>query len=299
MTMKSKFAVIIAVCVTLFAAVTAEAGEIDVFLLARNGTSQQLKEALKMGANFNVSRKAYDYEKEEEHYTDTFEYGETPLHLAAMYNTNSGVIKFLIEQGLDVNAVATSGNTIFETPLSCAVKNRNIDAVRELLKAGADPNSASSGNNGSMFHVVASEYKNYSDAKTVIAELIKAKGNINTHDEITQEEFDDWLQYEERENFRVKWSAYDPLGGPSRTLSHAARDNFLSTFTPLMFAVLYDNPDVVNLLLDAKADPNIRNLEGKTAFDYAVSMPNRTKIKRSPAFKRLKSLTTAPKSSRR
>ncbi|MBQ9594962.1 MAG: trypsin-like peptidase domain-containing protein [Synergistaceae bacterium] len=270
-----------------------EAGKNDAFLLARNGTPEQLKKARKKGVIFNVSRKFYDFETDEEHYTEEFDFGETPLHLAAMHNRNAESIRFLISQGLDVNAEAGSGNTVMETPLSCAVKKRNINAVKELLKAGADPHIWSTGNNSSMFHIVASEYRNRSEAKTVIAELVKAGGNVNFHHEFTQEEINDWCNYEQLENFRIEWSIDDPLGGPSNNLSHAARGNFLSSFTPLMYAVLYDNPDIVNILLDAKADPNIHNMEGKTALDYAMLLPEWTNIRRSSAFRRLKALTSS------
>lgn len=58
-----------------------------------------------------------------------------------------------------------------------------------------------------------------------------------------------------------------------------------------MFAVLYDNADVLNILLDHGADPNIRSLEKKTALDYAKFLPKDSKIKTSSAFKRLKNKT--------
>lgn len=280
-----------AIAPSLLANFISRVGEGTVFFLARNGTPKQLKEARKKGANFNVTRKAYDYEADERRYAEEFEFGETPLHIAAMYNRNAVSMKFLISQGLDINATASSGNTIMETPLSCAIKSRNISAVKELLKAGADPHIWSTGNNGSAFHIVASEYRNYSEAKAVVAELVKAGGNVNFHDEFTKEEINDWLQYEEWENFRLQWTVDDPLSGPSRSLSHAARDDFLSSFTPLMYAVLYDNPNAVNILLDAGADPNIRNLEGKTALNYASDMPATTAIKRTATFNRLKSAT--------
>ncbi len=151
------------------------AEEIDVFWLAEKGTSKQLQEALNDGAKFNVEN----------------EDGETPLHRAASSNKNPDAIKFLIEQGLDVNAVLTeeygAGNANIDTPLSCAVRNKNIAAIKELLKAGADPEywsigySYSSGNiaSGSMFHLVAVEYtEDASLAKDIIEALVEASGDV-------------------------------------------------------------------------------------------------------------------------
>ena len=66
---------------------------------------------------------------------------------------------------------------------------------------------------------------------------------------------------------------------------------FRPSFTPLMFAVLYDNPDAVDILLDCKADANIRSGEGKNALDYANELPANSAIKRSDVFNRLRAAT--------
>jgi len=94
---------------------------LNVFKLAETGTPKQLKNAVKNGVNFNVER---NFEDEDEH--SLFDYGETPLHRAAYYNNNADSINFLISQGLNVNAEASSGNSNFGTPLYCAVSNGNI-----------------------------------------------------------------------------------------------------------------------------------------------------------------------------
>ena len=61
----------------------------------------------------------------------------------------------------------------------------------------------------------------------------------------------------------------------------------MATLTPLMYAVLYDNPDMVNILLDANANLSICSGEGKTALDYATELPMESKLKHSEVFKRL------------
>ncbi|XP_045897844.1 ankyrin repeat and SOCS box protein 2-like, partial [Micropterus dolomieu] len=70
--------------------------------------------------------------------------GISPLHLAAERNRDT-VLETLIEAGFDVNAqLSEERSKLYEdrrsTPLYFAVINNNIDAVRMLLAAGADPN---------------------------------------------------------------------------------------------------------------------------------------------------------------
>lgn len=275
------------------------AEEIDVFWLSERGTPEQLKEALSKGAKFNVQRSISDFGEDDNFDTNgwLFEYGETPLHRSAAYNHNPESIKFLIAQSLDVNAGGSTGNSIFGNPLTCAIRYKNLEAVKELLNAGADPNSQSAegrGSSGSPFHIVAAEYKNNSSlAKNVIEALVKAGGNINQHYTMTAE---DLASLREEEVFakyrsifmpRSKWSSDYPFDNLV-DVSNASASNFLATLTPLMYAVLNDNPDVVNILLDAGADVNIRSGEKKTAFVYANEFFENSKLKKSPAFEKLK-----------
>jgi ankyrin repeat protein len=48
--------------------------------------------------------------------------------------------------------------------------------------------------------------------------------------------------------------------------------------TPLMYAVLYGDVDAVRLLLDSKADPNVRNEAGATALLWAVDDLEKTRM---------------------
>ena len=71
--------------------------------------------------------------------------------------------------------------------------------------------------------------------------------------------------------------------------SHYAMGIFLTTFTPLMWAVIYDKPELVNIFLDFNADINLCSIEDKSAVDYANELPQNSKIKKSSVFKRLQS----------
>lgn len=161
--------IIIAVCflgITSYSFAVPQQKHINVFELAVKGTPQQLKDAVKNGANFNIEIPSFESESQIHINIEALEWiGEqaTPLHYAASYNRNPKSIKFLISLGLNVNKEFFSGNTIFGNPISCAVRNQNIEAIYELLKAGANPDSYSNDGNytyGTLLHVIAIQYKN-------------------------------------------------------------------------------------------------------------------------------------------
>ena len=87
------------------------------FNAAKSGDEELLKLALKSGCDIN----AVD------------ELKNTALHYAAK-QADLNVMHFLIENGADLNAT----NEKLATPLHLTEKN--IDAIRILLEAGADPN---------------------------------------------------------------------------------------------------------------------------------------------------------------
>lgn len=279
------------------------ADEIDVFWLVDRGTPAQLKEALDKGAKFNVKRSISDFDNLDDMDVNGWlcEYNETPLHRAAAYNKNPEVIKFLIEQGLDVNAEGYMGHSVI-TPLSCAVEKKNVEAIKELLKAGANSSVYISSRIPTPLHFIAVQYKNSpDDVKSMIEAIKNASGDVNVHTELSQEDIADLNKYEEefakyKTIFlpRNQWKSDDPTDN-IRDFSNATTGNLLATLTPLMYAVLYDNTDVVNILLDVSADANIKSVEGKTALDYANELPDSSALKKSPAFEKLKAATTEKK----
>lgn len=261
------------------------AEDIDVFWLVDKGTPQQLQDAVEHGAKFNVERNIYDFGDDEDIDLNgwLFDHGETPLHRAATYNRNPESIRFLISQGVDVNAEASRGNTSPETPLICAVRKNTIEVIRELLKGGANPNHEGTEN---IFKIVTDERgKDIPTYKAIVEALVEAGGNVNAHWEVKPEERTPILLP------RSQWKSSNPLDNMRDDLSNVERANFSASCTPLMFAIFNDNPDIVNILLDVSADVNILNAENKCALDYANDLPEDSKLKQSPVFGRLKAAT--------
>ena len=225
--------------------------------------------------------------------------------LSSMFNTAFMILmiirnKFLIAQGIDVNAVAYMGNIATDTPLICALWHRNVIAVKELLKAGANPNVWNTGGfsfAGTPLHIVAFDYNDKKNdihmARELITALIEAGADVNYHEEILPEKLKEIIEYEpEIVEDKTIFSPQNQLVDREpyfciKIFSHATNGNFLMTLTPLMWAVFYDNPDMVNIFLDFNADVNIRSVENKTAVDYAKDLPANSKIKKSSVFRRL------------
>jgi len=60
--------------------------------------------------------------------------GYRPLHIAALDKASSPCLTWLINQGVNINAITTSG----DTPMLVAAQSFNPEAVRLLDQAGAD-----------------------------------------------------------------------------------------------------------------------------------------------------------------
>ena len=212
----------------------------------------------------NVERNMSDFDEDNFEVPDywPFDTGETPLHRAAAYNRHPESINFLIKHGLDVNAMAYVDLYSSLNPLACTLYSKNIAAVKELLKAGANPNAwVEGGYNfiGTPFHIVAFEYddEDVSLLQEIVIELVKSGGNINNHGELSSEEVKDLG--ESNPEFgknntiflpRKQWTNDEPFYNMTDLFSHYAMRTFLTTFTPLMWAVIYDKPEIVDVLLD-------------------------------------------------
>ena len=165
----------------------------------------------------------------------------------------------------------------------------NIDAVIELLKAGANPNSYSS--DGNMFQILALDNKNYSLSKNIIKALTKAGGKVDDH-----------YEPNEKRNIilpRILWTSPNFFENILDDVTYGDIILFINSSPALTCAVLNDNPELVDLFLELKANPDIINIEGKTALDYADELPENSRIKKSSVFSKLENATTLKKKKQR
>ena len=127
-------------------------------------------------------------------------------------------------------------------PLDVAILRGNLDEVRRLLEQGANPNARWSGGDRFPLQEIL-ESRGLNDPVEAARLLLKHGADPNAK----------WCPFESR------GPSYD--GGPSCTTATA--------LTPLMFATFWGSRDIVQMLLDAGADPSVRDWGEASALDYA------------------------------
>ena len=160
----------------------------------------------------------------------------TPLMYATWKNRNLEVIAVLLKAGADVNAQDGNGMT----PLMFAGHRSSPEAINLLLKAGADLEARDFLGETALIRAAVSIL----NPAAIITTLVKAGADIEAQDNNGQ--------------------------------------------TPLIRAVL-DNPsadEVIPVLLKAGADAKAKDSAGKTAFDYAQETKNKY-LKGTDAYRQL------------
>ncbi|MDR1385461.1 MAG: ankyrin repeat domain-containing protein [Planctomycetaceae bacterium] len=102
--------------------------------------------------------------------------GNTPLHYAAMGNSDLTIIRYLLENGADINIRNNYGITPFYT---AAGFNPNIEIIKYLAEKGADINIKSKNGGTALLNSVAGQNTNTEITKY----LIKKGLDINAQDD--------------------------------------------------------------------------------------------------------------------
>ncbi|HEV2209860.1 MAG TPA: ankyrin repeat domain-containing protein [Verrucomicrobiae bacterium] len=174
--------------------------------------------------------------------------GLTPLHVVAQVGSQD-IAKLLIAHGAEVNARTTWG----ATPLALAVQRQNVPVAQSLLAAKADPNITFEAQG---LH----ESPLYEATRAHDERPAAVQGNPNL-DLVAL-----LLQYGADPNLKV--DANNPGGGG------VPDDN-----TPLLVATHHQLPQIVKLLLAAKANPNVPSFIGATfPLHYAVAEPTNVEM---------------------
>ena len=166
--------------------------------------------------------------------------GASPLHFAAAAH-DLLVVELLINEGADVHAVNSAG----ETPLIYAVGpigglDRNASALRALLNAGADVNAAREFGQTAL-HVAA-----LNSRPNAMGALLEFDPILDAQDYVGRTP----LHYSALQSASTE---------PTQVLLDSGADPNVTAqggTTPLHDAVIYASVDVVRLLLDAGAAPN-------------------------------------------
>ncbi|HUS34219.1 MAG TPA: ankyrin repeat domain-containing protein, partial [Verrucomicrobiae bacterium] len=158
----------------------------------------------------------------------------TPLHSAAHKNDTDAVRK-LIKSGADINATNRYGIT----PLALACENGNSAIVEALLTAGADANARQRG--GETMLMIAARTGN----KSIVEALLKRGADVNGKDKKGQT--------------AIMWAAAEGHAPVVDLLIKKGADFKTAVdggFTPFFFAVREGRAEVVNVLLKAGVDVN-------------------------------------------
>ncbi|KFM01528.1 Palmitoyltransferase ZDHHC13, partial [Aptenodytes forsteri] len=180
----------------------------------------------------------------------------TLLHWAAI-NNRQELVKYYISKGAIVDQL---GGDLNSTPLHWAIRQGHLPMVMLLLKCGADP-SLIDGEGFSSLHLAV-----LFQHMPIVAYLISQGQNIDTTDFNGQTP--------------LMLSAQKAIGPePTRFLlkfnpSLNAVDNVQKN-TALHWAIASGNTSAVDLLLEAGASLDIKNVKGETPLDLAYQSMNR------------------------
>lgn len=184
------------------------------------------------------------------------ERGCTPLMRAAE-SGNIDKVRALLKTGIDVNA---AWPTWGHTALMFAAGEGHLEVAKALLAAGADPNAVAFGHGGvpGLAWMFAMNRCN-KDWLEIMDAMLAGGAKINPPTGIHMAP----LGYAIQKNDRVMIEAL-----LKRKADVNLRDEE-SGETALMYAAKYSSSEVVKVLLDAGAEMNAKDKEGRTALSIA------------------------------
>ena len=190
--------------------------------------------------------------------------GYTPLHTAAR-NPNPELAKLLLEAGANVNARMFNGFT----PLHLAAGNPNPEVPALLLEAGADPNARRETSDWSNWRLSGNLTPLYWAAPDNVAALVAAGADVDGRGTLVRIE----SVSSPAIHLSPLYLAVYKDGHPAviEALARAGADLELADDdgrTVLHRAAMW-RPHVFPLLLRLGADPEARDVLGKTPMDYA------------------------------
>jgi len=193
--------------------------------------------------------------------------GWTPLQNAARQRKD-GMIKALIELGADVNRPDDSGMT----PLIAAAMRDHVPSIKVLIEKGA--NIEQPGQQGFRPLALAIAENKYESAKALMeagADLSAASGADGLTPLMLIA-----AQTSPAEGARFLPGSTRPSDIARGLVERGAEVNAQAKngVTALMIAATHNSAPMIGLLMDAGADPAIKNQQGQTATDVATKNGN-------------------------
>lgn len=205
--------------------------------------------------------------------------GITPVMEAARLG-NVASVKFLADKGASLIKADKRGRTVL---MSAGRAPRNsLELVKYIIEAGANPNDTDSDGKNVMLHAIdsgntecalffinsmndfdipskdsalaftASKHAIASGNGTVLKRIIEKKLPLNSDASTVLKGLE--------------------IANVEGVFQFFARNGIVDDGkTPLFWAAFYDKNDIINMLIEAGADPNVRDHAGSRAVDYANS----------------------------
>ncbi|HBN74230.1 MAG TPA: hypothetical protein DD473_00085 [Planctomycetaceae bacterium] len=190
------------------------------------------------------------------------------LHGAAVHYPH--LIPEIAEMGVDINELNVDGNT----PVHMAVTFKKVESVKLLLDRNADPNIKNPSNKINPTPLLDATFiLSSAEEAEIVKLLLKAGADPN----VTGNQKETPLHRIARTSSKslAVVVAKDLIDSGANVNSEAARG-----MTPLQTAVALGNTGLVDLLLTAGADPEIRNHDGFRAIDQINSTSKREAIQK-------------------